>query len=130
MHVYGNYMWKKQCVGLLVYLLDIHTRTRHSGHQRTGRWPAYGRHFVLVRCVTCVRAYHLKSSITSNYEVTAAIIVISSTKPRPLHQKVITKQGWELSYWGVNAVNQCYDNTPLKRPNTPPLLGVAPNTLT
>ena len=27
-------------------------------------------------------------------------------------------------------VNQCYDNTPLKRPNTPPLLGVAPNTLT
>ena len=29
-----------------------------------------------------------------------------------------------------NAVNQCYDNTPLKRPNTPPLLGVAPNTLT
>ena len=55
---------------------------------------------------------------------------ISSTKPRPLRQKVITKQGWELSYWGVNAVNQCYDNTPLKRPNTPPLLGVAPNTLT
>ena len=29
-----------------------------------------------------------------------------------------------------NAVNQCYDNTPLKRPNTPLLLGVAPNTLT
>ena len=36
MHVYGNYMLKKQRVGLLVYLLDIHTRTRHSGHQRTG----------------------------------------------------------------------------------------------
>ena len=127
MHVYGNYMLKKLRVGLLVYLLDIHTRTRHAlGSPTHGRWPAYGRRFVLVRCVTCVRAYHLKSSITSNYEVTAAIIVISSTKPRPLRQKVITMGTILL---GCNAVNQCYDNTPLKRPNTPPLLGVAPNTL-
>ena len=129
MHVYGNYMLKKQRVGLLVYLRYPHAHAP-LGSPTHGRWPAYGRRFVLVRCVTCVRAYHLKSSITSNYEVTAAIIVISSTKPRPLRQKVITKQGWESSYWGVNAVNQCYDNTPLKRPNTPPLLGVAPNTLT
>ena len=62
-------------------------------------------------------------SITSNYEVTAAIIVISSNKPRPQSvRKTIAME--------CNAVNQCYDNTPLKRPNTPPLLGVAPNTLT
>ena len=97
------------------------TRYPHAhaplGSPTHGRWPAYGTGTLchMCACIPLEVQYHLQLRSHSCHH---------SPKPRPLRQKVITKQGWELSYWGVNAVNQCYDNTPLKRPTPHPCWGL------
>ena len=90
-------------------------------------WPAYGRRFVLACYVTCVCIpLRYNSSlevqyITSNYRATATI-----TQTTPSIRQKQTRLGTIIVK--CNVVNKCYDNTPLKQPNTKPLLGVALNT--